>query len=45
MAGGGGVDGSNGDSGGDGDGDGSDGGSDGGWGVVVSHFTCICENK
>ena len=30
---------------GDGDGDGSDGGSDGGWGIVVSHITCICENK
>ena len=40
-----GGDGSDGDSGGDGDGDSSDGGSDGGWGVVVSHLTCICENK
>ena len=37
--GGGGSDGSGGGS------DGSDGGSDGGWGVVVSHLTCICENK
>ena len=43
--GGGGDDGSDGDSGGDGDGDGSNGGSDGGWGIVVSHLTCICENK